>query len=817
MKKAIQIIPLLAILFITAWILNRHFNTLKVYGNYQNKKIIEAKLKKDYSQPRAEGFEKQLIEEKVGEGNELPYGMRSKWLQHETLYNTRNGQMESPFDTIFEMGPMNVGGRTRAIHIDPVNPDRIFAGGVSGGLWISEDRGSTWQPIDDFASNLTVTSITYNPFNPNVIYYSTGEPRGSGGIGEGVFKSVDGGASFEQLPSSLEISDFKYTWAIAHSLADSNTLYVASIYGLYKTIDGGASWQKTLNVGRVNDILNFEDGSIMVAIEQRGIYYSENGEEGSFSQFSLPVFPDGRIKLAYCASQKDIIYAMLANDYSSSGAPIILKSINRGQTWQVKTSPLTTSTQHNYNMMLQVHPSNPNQLVCGAVISNFSNNGGDSWFFKGVDHSDYHACVTFPDNENQMLIGNDGGVYRHFWNTPFSFNDLNRTYSVTQFYAGTYSPVNDLTVGGTQDNGTIGVKPNQSFYVFGADGGYAHLHQEDANIVYYSTQNEGLFRAVGVQGGTPLPTAISYPPMYNEGVRFINPYEMNYVDGNQLYYRTDKGLWRSDNRGNAWEKMNDSVDIGLIRRIAISTDKDPHVYFNGYDQNRYSIFRSKDGLTNESIEEVYSISGNSSIDNSSSITLDVHPDNNDRILLANYNYSDELDQIWLLNDVNDDNSIVNVTGNLPDNLPVNSIKFHPYDPEKIMLDGTDFGLYYTLDGGQNWIKENRLPNVQVFDIRIRKDDGAVFLFTYGRGIWKAEMQLNEIAYADLPYEQDFESGSFDAFTEVNRTSAYGRIKTKKVDDSFTASLDVSLSDGTSSEQAISVHLNTNGVILPKLF
>ena len=367
-RKTAWIAPALLVIGIGFY----HFHTMKKYGSYENKKIILATLERKQIHLRNPGFEKQLRQEKLINIDDFPYGLSSQWLQQDALLQ-RNNNAASPFDSIIELGPASVGGRTRAIHIDPLNPDRILAGGVSGGMWLSEDRGVNWSVLNDNASNLSVSSITHNPLNPQIIYYSTGEVRGGGGLGEGIFKSTNNGQSFEVLPASLEIDEFRYCWKITHSLTDNNTLYVGTYRGLFRTTDGGDSWTSVLNIqGKAaNDVLTFNNGSVMAAIEEVGLFISPNGAEGTFSQIDPAIFPNefSRIKIAYCSSQQNFVYAMFAVDLSNANPPKIYRSTDFGASWEKKSTPPISGTQRKYNMMLGVHPNNPSKVMMGTVLS----------------------------------------------------------------------------------------------------------------------------------------------------------------------------------------------------------------------------------------------------------------------------------------------------------------------------------------------------------------------------------------------------------------------------------------------------------------
>ena len=137
-----------------------------------------------------------------------------------------------------EIGPFDVGGRTRALHIDYANSSRYFAGGVSGGLWRSDNAGNSWIPLSDDLAHLSVTCITQNPMNHDEIYYGTGEVEATGKsyLGEGIYKSDDGGSTFEVLPSTLH-PDFSQIWSIKHHTQEDSTIYVGTNQGIFVEVN----------------------------------------------------------------------------------------------------------------------------------------------------------------------------------------------------------------------------------------------------------------------------------------------------------------------------------------------------------------------------------------------------------------------------------------------------------------------------------------------------------------------------------------------------------------------------------------------------
>lgn len=715
---------------------------------------------------------------------DIPYGKFEAWNQYDKRKAARSG-IATIFDSIIEIGPKReVGGRTRSILYDMANPRRVFAGAVSGGLWVSKDAGNTWNPVDDDAANLSVTSITQNPFDPKVIYYATGEKAST--VGNGIYKSIDSGQTFQVLPSSLGIQDFKYTWKIEHSLVDSNTVFVSTNNGkLYRTQDGGNSWQKVFDGNQVTDILVLPDGSILIACTAAGIYKSSTGNPGTFSKINSPAFPStfNIIELANCYTKPNIIYAAIGSQNYNDDLLAFCKSTDGGNTWTALSVPTIIGTQGDYNLMLGVHPTNPDLVICGGVLTSFSTTGGTGgipWIPTPLTHSDEHAYAFNPLNGNEFLIGNDGGIWRFNWNSILGPTAQNTGYRVTQFNGGSHEASGYGCLGGTQDNGTqkLNVNYNKIQVTF-ADGGYCHISQTNPNIAYITQQYGYLHRSDNYASGVPLYTLITPPQAANEGTRFYNIYQMNYADDRQLYYRTNTGVWRTKNRGSNWERMGSTGNF-YTYWLECSKEYDPVLYQFGDTLNslHFGLFRYDNALTDSVRTLVGYAIDNNICGGSSSCSfsdIEIHPYNNSTVLLCKGVF-DTFPKIFKVEKAETTTPIFsNISGDLPNDLPVNAVAFDAFDPDHTLYAGTENGFYYSTNGGQNWTKESDIPNVMVEDLRMRSD-GVLFVYTYGRGMWAVKVKSSPKQYAVLPYNADYENGGIDVYTSLLRSNVNGRIK-----------------------------------------
>ncbi len=467
-----------------------------------------------------------------------PAGVVSSWQKNQAFY--KNGH--SPLDSVIEVGPYNVGGRTRAVLWDKFNPGRMLVGGISGGMWNSTDSGRHWTALNDQEITLNVSHVTQSPFDPAIIYYSTGEGSGnsSAAPGAGIFKSTDGGQSFSQLPATAN-GTFDYAWRIRHSLVDSHTIFVATgNSGLYRSQDGGQSFERVYATSReVHDVEVFEDSTVMFTVRGVGIYTSKNAEPSSIVQLTqgLPNTNSfGRVELAYCGSQQNVMYAAVATA-NNTDLYELYRSNDSGYTWTATvTNPTNKGGRFDfawYCLALQVKYDDPNRVLIGSVNIMYTADGGNNWTAARNSHADYHAMEVHPARPDKVMIGNDGGMHEYTWNTvTTNFVDLNEGLNITQFYAGGFGPQGYDLIGGTQDNGTHQSRNLADSFskVYGADGSYTHIHQQQDPVAYLSWQN-GMIRKT-LDYRTKNPTSFSilneldadFNNTVDDGAWFINPF-----------------------------------------------------------------------------------------------------------------------------------------------------------------------------------------------------------------------------------------------------------------------------------------------------
>ena len=692
-----------------------------------------------------------------------------------------------------ELGPSNIAGRTRTLVIDKQDPNRFLTGSVSGGIWESLDKGETWTSLTDEEDNLSVTWIEQDPLNNKTWYYSTGEVTGnSAGIsGVGIFKSTDNGKTFQLLPGS-EQNDFFSTWRVVCSKTEPNTLFVATSGGLWISEDGGESFDKTI-FRHVSDVESLEDGSVLIGIRELGVYRSEGkSTEYAFEDLDLPFSRSdfqqpGRVEIDYCDSMPNIFYAAVENRRTDSlgfrvrGVLDIFKTEDNGETWETTTrfdstfllgivnfrgDSITMSNQQAwYDMAIQVHPTNPELVIFGVNSSSYSFNGGKTWrafdhhtierpiALENRGHADRHMFLIPEGEPDALYVMSDGGIHEYALNSDTRFYDFirnaNQGYNITQFYAGAFFPNEDRVIGGTQDNGTLESLDGTDAFdrIRGGDGAYCAIDQTNPAIAYQSFQNGSVWRTNDLN---TIPVTWNYAmsdldiePNNNvqidEGVYFINPFEMNPHDNKELIFFTRQRPWLTVDGAFSWFPLTDSIPGAFCVAYDINDEGKKAAFIGGIARNGRTPFYRIDDLDNQfpGFEVDLRFSLPASIRSGTLREMVMHPVH-DSVLYAVFSTFSGFSRVWEVSNLfSDDPDWRSIGGDLPRNLPVNDIEVHRDDPN-VMIIGTDYGVYTTNNGGDNWILVDEIPAVAVHHVRYRDTDNKVFIFTHGRGAFMGD-------------------------------------------------------------------------------
>ena len=434
------------------------------------------------------------------------------------------------------MGPNNVGGRTRSILEIFGKADTMLVGSVSGGLFISYDAGANWEPHEQFKnldSSSSIISAIHQDTVSGRIYVGTGCTFDDGWPGFGIFVSDDDGITFNHLSSTTP--DNKLTtggdWLYNHRIrtAVDGTVYVATARGLKISEDQGETWLDAItpNVGNFADVIVTKEGKVIATRSNGGILISETGEAGTFEEVSQTGMPSGTGRTAIGFSPKNSDHVYVAYINSNSCLNSIWETNDGGGIWTQLLVPFDDFEPMNngeycqgiYDLAIGVSPLDDNLFFLGGVqlwrydgnLTRVATEGGGTPFgdvLPNYVHADKHYVYFSPNNPSRVYVTSDGGIATSV-NDGATWAGRNKGYTSTQFYSVAHSNDGDMVLGGTQDNGTLLVRgsndqnPNLGLQLTGGDGMGCDMSQI-SGVVITSSQNGAVYR-MDISGGYGYP------------------------------------------------------------------------------------------------------------------------------------------------------------------------------------------------------------------------------------------------------------------------------------------------------------------------
>ena len=674
---------------------------------------------------------------------------------------TRNERLDQEWEV---EGPGNIGGRFNCIAIDKTNASVMYAGAATGGIFKTENGGTSWSPVFDDQPFLSIGSITIDPSDNQVIWAGTGDANISGYcyVGDGIYRSDDGGITWENKGLGLQYIISKI---IVHP-TNSNIVYAATMglpfdrddnRGLYKTTDGGTSWEQVLftsdDSGVIDLVMNNDNPGVLYAAtfnrirnnneilatgDECAIWKTTDGGI-SWEQLTvgLPGGPLGRIGLAMYQDASDTLYAVIGDtDYYVEG---VYYTVNGGEQWEaMNTTDLDPAVYSGFGWYfgkIFVNPVNPQQVYLPGVNTYSTSDFGETWdmitppWWQYIVHADSHD-IQFMDGDSFVLC-TDGGLYRTDDN-GITWMDIDNI-PVNQVYHAIADPFEENKFWcGVQDNGTsVGndILINDWLRVYGGDGFQPWVDPGDPDVLYVETQYGGL--AASVNGGVDF---FDFTGGINpeDRVNWDMPYILSSGDPGRMYCGTDK-VYRVTNAPlGTWVPISGDLTDGLdenhssvhtITCLSESQLNFQKLYAGTADANVWRSLNAGTSWTNitSGLPERFVTSIVASPNSENTVYVS-HSGYRDNEYIPHVHRSDDNGSTW-----------TDISGDLPQ-VAVNDL-CAVEGFENTLFAATDNGVYYTQDGGQSWERlGTNMPMMPVFDVALNIDQTVLVASTFARSV-----------------------------------------------------------------------------------
>lgn len=649
-------------------------------------------------------------------------------------------------------------GRIRAILVDASDATgkTVWVGGVDGGLWKTIDITSSspnWTLVNDFFSNMAITSICQDPTNSNTMYFCTGEAyfNGDAVSGDGVFKSTDHGVNWSQLGSTTT-----YT-SCSKILCDaSGNIYLGTVgSGILRSPDG-TTWTNITPTGSSSRIADMEissTGKLHIATglgnSAIGVYRFTSSPSSvtsaTWTSATTPFpYPSGINTRVELGCFGNTLFALPSNNAASPNVTTIYKSTDGGVTWAATgTTPSFTSGQAWYCLAVDINPSDPTQIIVGSLDCYKTSDGGSTWSkistWVGNStqyvHADQHI-IKWYDNGNKLLIGCDGGIH-YSSDGGTTIRDRNTGLRIKQFYSCAIHPITtNYFLAGAQDNGchqfsSAGL--GSTVEVTGGDGAFVAIDQDQSTNQFGSYVYNRYRRST--DGGATWSSVDFNVSGFDFG-QFINPWD---------YDNTNNNIYASAEAGNylQWLTAPSTSSPSEIAVALFNSNKVSAVKVSPY--TNHLVFFGTDN-TSGNCRLVKAVSANTASPTFTNITSASMPtaatvscintgttDNNLIACFSNYGVA----SVWLSSDGGSSwTSLDNNGVNLPD-MPVRWCMFVPGTNTGAII-ATEAGVYVTTSFSgttTNWFPSPSFPTVRTDMLQYRSSDGIIAAATHGRGLW----------------------------------------------------------------------------------
>jgi photosystem II stability/assembly factor-like uncharacterized protein len=699
------------------------------------------------------------------------------------------------------IGPASMGGRVTSVQGIPGNPALVYVATASGGLFKTTNGGTTWTPIFDHQSTISIGDIAVDPNNPDVVWVGTGEAnaRNSVSFGDGVYKTLDGGKTWR----NLGLRDTHHISRVVINPLNTNIAYVAALghntgpneeRGVFMTTDGGDSWKKVLYVdpehGCADLDIDANNPNILYATmwrfdrkpwrfisgsEKTGVFRSTDaGRTWKQLTTGLPK-GFGRIGVRVAPGNSNVVYVI-----GESNEGTLFRSDDRGDHFRMATKNPVVVGRGLYYSHLTIDPTDENRLYSIGMRLSTSIDGGRNWRgIAGVIHGDYHTVWVDPKNPNRVWIGEDGGL-------AVSYDRGETWEAVLNIPAGQFYQIHAdnrwpfyYIQGGLQDNGTwsgpsrtrTGGMGNEDWRnISGGDGFHVINHPDEPEIFLSESQGGGIvrtdWRTREQQDVSPQPKRNDGGPVGELRYRFNwnAPIVQSPHDKNTAYFGSNV-VFKSTNFGKTWTPISGDLttndpekqkSVGTIWtenttaeyhctviRIAESPVQ-AGVIWAGTDDGNLQV-------TTDGGKRWSNVTANApGVPKFAEIAW-IEPSRTAAgaaYVAFEHHWFDDFHP-YLFKTTDFGKTFTSISGNLPPSDYLWVVKEDPKNSQVLYV-GSELGLHVSFNGGNHWVRMHlkNLPPVAVRDIVIHPRENDLILGTHGRSLWifddaSALQQMND--------------------------------------------------------------------------
>lgn len=681
------------------------------------------------------------------------------------------------------IGPATTSGRIADIAVNPDNYNEYYVATASGGVWKTTNHGVTYSPVFDDQGSYSIGCVTIDPSNHNIVWVGSGENNNQRSVayGDGLYKSEDGGKSWK----NVGLKESEHIGMVTVHPGNSDIVYVAAYgplwssggdRGIYKTTDGGETWEQVLFVSEhtgFNEIhMDPRDPEVLYATahqRRRHVWtYISGGPESAmykstdggktWNKLNMGTGGDvGRIGMDISPVNPDVLYACVEGHG-------FYRSTDRGASWRRMSSHETSG---NYYVEIIASPHDLNTVYSMDTHAQLTQDGGATFnrVPENGKHVDNHAMWINPDDPAHFIMGCDGGLYET-WDNAANWH-FKPNLPVTQFYrvAVDYSEPFYFVYGGTQDNFSLGgpsrtindrgIVNSDWFVTNTGDGFESQVDPLEPNIVYAQAQYGWLVRYDRVSGETlPIKPDVDEseaPLRWNwDAPLIISPH-----DNHTLYFGANR-IFKSTDRGSSWElispdlsRQTDRNALPVMGKVwsmdAVAKNRSTSIYGNivslsespvtagliyaGTDDGLIQV-TDNDGANWTRYGTFPGVPANTYVND---LDASMHDDNVIYAVFNNHKNGDFKPYVYRSADRG--KTWKNIGAGLPERGSVYSLAEDHEDPN-LLFAGTEFGVFFSNDGGGHWKQlKAGLPTIAIRDIDIQREQNDLVLASFGRGFY----------------------------------------------------------------------------------